>query len=70
MVIAFFTDNPGAWLLHCHIGLHASMGFALQLIEREPEIRSLIDYGTLSDTCDSWTSYVTSNKVQEDDSGV
>lgn len=70
MVIAFLTDNPGAWLLHCHIGLHASMGFALQFIEREPEARSLIDYGTLSDTCDSWTSYVTINNVEEDDSGI
>jgi FtsP/CotA-like multicopper oxidase with cupredoxin domain len=70
MVIAFLTDNPGAWLLHCHIGLHAAMGFALQFIEREPEIRSLIDYDTLSDTCDSWTSYATSYNVEEDDSGV
>src|SRR3569833_83505 len=26
IVIAFLTDNPGAWLLHCHIGWHVSQG--------------------------------------------
>jgi FtsP/CotA-like multicopper oxidase with cupredoxin domain len=70
MVIAFLTDNPGAWLLHCHIGLHSEMGLALQFIERQPEINSLIDYGTLSDTCDSWTSYAATSKIEELDSGI
>lgn len=22
LVVAFRTDNPGAWLMHCHIGWH------------------------------------------------
>jgi len=26
LVLAFLTDNPGAWLMHCHIGWHVSMG--------------------------------------------
>lgn len=26
LVLAFLTDNPGTWLMHCHIGWHASMG--------------------------------------------
>lgn len=26
LVIAFKPDNPGAWLLHCHIAWHASSG--------------------------------------------
>jgi FtsP/CotA-like multicopper oxidase with cupredoxin domain len=26
LVIAFYTDNPGAWLMHCHIGWHTSEG--------------------------------------------
>jgi FtsP/CotA-like multicopper oxidase with cupredoxin domain len=24
MVLAFITDNPGVWLMHCHIGWHTS----------------------------------------------
>ena len=70
MVIAFLTDNPGAWLLHCHIGLHSAMGFALQFIERQAEVHSLIDYNTLSGTCDSWTSYTSTTSIEEDDSGI
>jgi len=34
VVIAFRTDNPGAWLMHCHIARHASEGLALQILER------------------------------------
>ena len=26
LVIAFKTDNPGAWLCHCHIAWHTSEG--------------------------------------------
>jgi len=29
LVIAFKTDNPGAWLMHCHIGWHTGEGFAI-----------------------------------------
>jgi Multicopper oxidase len=37
VVIAFKADNPGAWLLHCHIAWHASSGLALQILERQEE---------------------------------
>ncbi|KAJ5153087.1 uncharacterized protein N7482_009565 [Penicillium canariense] len=39
LVLAFRTDNPGAWLLHCHVGWHLEQGFAVQVVEREDEIR-------------------------------
>ncbi|KAI9690379.1 MAG: hypothetical protein M1822_009341 [Bathelium mastoideum] len=35
VVIAFKTDNPGSWLMHCHIANHASAGLALQILERQ-----------------------------------
>jgi len=50
LVIAFLTDNPGAWLMHCHIGWHTSEGLALQFVERYTEIAGLIDYDTLDGT--------------------
>ncbi|TVY86080.1 Laccase, partial [Lachnellula willkommii] len=70
LVIAFKTDNPGAWLMHCHIGWHTSEGFDLQIVERYSEISALIDHDTLNSTCDAWTTYATTNNVVEDDSGV
>lgn len=38
IIIAFKSDNPGAWLLHCHIAWHASSGLALQILERQDEV--------------------------------
>jgi len=70
LVIALYTDNPGAWLMHCHIGWHTSEGFALQLVERYSEIAALIDYDTLNDTCTAWTTYTTADSIVEGDSGV
>ena len=70
LVLAFQTDNPGAWLMHCHIGWHTSEGFALQFLVRQDEILDLIDYDTLSDTCSAWTTYTSSASVEQDDSGV
>ncbi|OBT62136.1 hypothetical protein VE03_08311 [Pseudogymnoascus sp. 23342-1-I1] len=70
LVIGFQTDNPGAWLMHCHIGWHTSEGFALQLVERASEITALIDDTVLSDTCTAWNTYVSTSGVVSDDSGV
>ncbi|PVH84523.1 multicopper oxidase [Cadophora sp. DSE1049] len=70
LVIAFETDNPGAWLMHCHIGWHTSEGFALQLVERIDEITALIDYDTLNSTCTAWDTYVDESGVVSEDSGV
>ena len=70
LVIAFQTDNPGAWLMHCHIGWHTSEGFALQIVERYSEIAALIDYDTLNSTCAAWDTYATANSIEADDSGV
>lgn len=37
-VIGFETDNPGAWLMHCHITWHVDGGLALQFVERPSDI--------------------------------
>lgn len=70
LVIGFITDNPGAWLLHCHIGWHTSEGFALQLVERYDEIAALVDQTILTDTCAAWTTYAEESGVEAEDSGV
>jgi hypothetical protein len=33
LILAFKADNPGVWIMHCHIAFHASSGLAAQIIE-------------------------------------
>ena len=33
MLLAFETNNPGVWLLHCHIEWHLHDGFAMIVVE-------------------------------------
>ena len=61
-VVAFFTDNPGAWLLHCHIGWHVSQGFGMQFLERGPEIPSLIHLNQIVPNCDAWREYAATSR--------
>ena len=69
--IRFFTDNPGAWLLHCHIGWHNAMGFALQIIEAKDQIKTTITDSCGSDnTCKKYIDYATANNIVTSDSGV
>lgn len=70
LVIAFKTDNPGAWLMHCHIGWHTEEGFAIQFVERYSEIKSLIDYDNLHANCKTWVAFENGLGVEEDDSGI
>lgn len=70
LVIAFLTDNPGAWLMHCHIAWHASEGLALQFVERISEIPALIDIDQMNSTCSNWDTYVAEDDVEQDDSGI
>ncbi|KAH8666935.1 putative extracellular dihydrogeodin oxidase/laccase [Xylariales sp. PMI_506] len=70
VVIAFKTDNPGAWLMHCHIAWHTSEGLAIQILERQSEILPLYDSDVLTSTCDAWNAYANADHVIQDDSGV
>lgn len=36
VVIAFKADNPGPWLVHCHIAFHISKGLGMQIMEDQP----------------------------------
>ncbi|KAL1633404.1 hypothetical protein SLS58_011095 [Diplodia intermedia] len=71
VALAFKPDNPGIWLVHCHIAWHASSGLALQILERQPDILDSI--GTLeatNRTCDGWDAYVKAHPIDQDDSGI
>lgn len=73
--MAFKLDNPGAWLVHCHIAWHASQGLSLEFVETESQISKLSvstnEKTDMTDTCDAWTTYTgTSNYFAQDDSGI
>ncbi|KAH8647364.1 Cupredoxin [Xylariales sp. PMI_506] len=70
LALAFKTDNPGAWLMHCHIGWHTSEGFALQFIERKDEIMGLTNTATLLDTCSAWSDHQSATALLQEDSGI
>lgn len=54
--------------MHCHIAWHTSEGFAVQILERQSEIKS--DYAQLNSTCSNWSKYVHGDDVTQYDSGV
>ncbi|KAF2800148.1 multicopper oxidase [Melanomma pulvis-pyrius CBS 109.77] len=72
LVVAFLTDNPGAWLMHCHIGWHVAMGFALQILEGGvEEVRSSVeDECRLRETCRKWKEWTGESGYVQLDSGV
>jgi len=71
-IIAFPADNPGAWLMHCHIPFHISGGLGVQFLERPSEIISSIgDLSGYTGGCKSWTAYQDSiTGFSQGDSGL
>ena len=70
--IAFKTDNPGAWLLHCHIGWHLGGGLSIQFIERQSEILDTLKIGPgFKQQCDKFAAYASANPFyKKSDSGL
>ncbi|KAH9915687.1 Cupredoxin [Fomitopsis serialis] len=42
VIIRFTTDNPGPWIMHCHIDFHLAAGFALVMAEAPKEVAGYI----------------------------
>jgi hypothetical protein len=85
IVIAFKTDNPGAWLMHCHIARHASEGLALQIVEDRTLANNLLwpkgskALQVAEELCQEWTNWMSvcgnqwngeCNEWFQDDSGI
>jgi len=74
LALAFRSDNPGVWLLHCHIAWHASSGLALQLLERQPEIDDVLGEGVIAGmqrTCNQWDDWLKDGEtIDQEDSGI
>jgi FtsP/CotA-like multicopper oxidase with cupredoxin domain len=71
LVIAYLADNPGVWLLHCHLGWHNAMGFALQIVEGLDDINDTIaDPGQFDRTCRNWKAHASPLGIVAHDAGV
>ncbi len=74
LVIAFKTDNPGAWLLHCHIAWHVSGGLAVDFLERPSDFKAGVspaDAAAFNSNCAAWNSYYPArDPFQKQDSGL
>jgi hypothetical protein len=77
LAIAFQLDNPGAWIVHCHIAWHASEGLAMQFVESTDSIKTsgaISNWDTAVDnggsTCTNWNSYIPKQFFEQDDSGI
>jgi FtsP/CotA-like multicopper oxidase with cupredoxin domain len=59
LLLAFPADNPGMWIMHCHIAWHASQGLSMQFGERYSDLQggSLGDRSVLKKGCDEWDGY-------------
>ncbi|OOQ84990.1 hypothetical protein PEBR_30893 [Penicillium brasilianum] len=78
LVLAFRTDNPGVWLLHCHVGWHLEQGFAVSIVEQGEEVCELLSGHSGSDSKGEWAEWAQSleenclvwEKYEEDWQGV
>lgn len=56
LVIAYPTDNPGAWLMHCHIAFHVGMGLSIQFLERKSQLPLPPAGSEWWNTCTNWAN--------------
>lgn len=70
VVIAFFTNNPGAWLMHCHIAWHVSGGLGVQFLERGAEIAGKMDLKRSNENCKAWDVWFADKRHLKIDSGL
>ena len=68
MAIAFPMDNPGAWLLHCHIAWHIGEGLGVQLLESRDKIA--LPGRDWDGTCQKWEKYSRHAVWEKSDSGL
>ncbi|KLU82876.1 hypothetical protein MAPG_01944, partial [Magnaporthiopsis poae ATCC 64411] len=71
IVLAFETNNPGAWLFHCHLAWHVSQGLSVQYLERPGEVAGAMDLGSTQKNCEAWRAFYPQRAAaRQQDSGI
>lgn len=42
VVVRFRADNPGIWVMHCHVAWHLEAGMLVSFLERPADLRRLV----------------------------
>ncbi|KAF2765840.1 putative multicopper oxidase, type 1 [Teratosphaeria nubilosa] len=69
LALAFRSDNPGVWLMHCHIAWHISEGFGVQFVEA-PEHINFPDRTQFHQECSDYQEYAKTAYYTKDNSGL
>ena len=69
LVIAFPANNPGSWLLHCHIAWHIGEGLGVQFLEAKSSI-TMPDKTQFDSQCAAWKAYMPKMAYPQIDSGL
>ncbi|TLS24808.1 hypothetical protein PpBr36_08867 [Pyricularia pennisetigena] len=71
LALAFELDNPGSWIVHCHIAWHASQGLSMNFVESQGSIAlGMADENIFNQTCSDWSAVKDSMPFHQDDSGI
>jgi hypothetical protein len=73
LLIAFKTNNPGVWLMHCHIAWHVSHGLSVDFLERVNDFRnglSQADKNGFNQNCNAWRTWWATAPFPKIDSGL
>jgi len=71
LALAFEANNPGAWLMHCHIAWHISEGLGVQFLEAKSQIAmSSAQTSAFTSQCSAWNTYAKKMAWPQEDSGL
>jgi hypothetical protein len=70
LAIAFKVDNPGAWIMHCHIAWHVSQGLSVQFLELRDQISTAMHLNQIQPNCNAWRTYSPNAYYAKIDSGL
>lgn len=71
LVVAFYSNNPGAWLFHCHVAWHVAQGFSVQFLEQLSNIPGAMSLTGVTTACNTWKAYYPSgDPYWQEDSGI
>ncbi|PSK60454.1 Iron transport multicopper oxidase [Elsinoe australis] len=69
LALAFPANNPGTWLMHCHIAVHIGQGLGVQFLESKNQI-VMPDQGKFKSQCDNWNKFQAGMPYKKYDSGL
>ena len=71
LIVAFKTNNPGAWLFHCHVAWHVGQGMSVQYLEQLSAIPTTNDLSVIAPACTAWSNYYPAHDpYYQTDSGI